>query len=266
MPLTLLCACGHRLHVPESSVGKKVSCPNCLGTVAVPDPRAVTRIPAHDPEEPVPEIADIETLNDEEEATKGERYAMRIESEVRERQGGQGELGYISLHRYPIICLAYGCDDTTALAADEETVFLLDLKTLQAWPLRRMHSRRIKSLSISADGRFGLSGDEEGGLLLWDLLKRKPLRWLDGHRDEVRTSAFSADGIWAASGGEGAPVRLWKLPEGERIPLEQGRLEHAVNCVCFSHDSRLLLAIGDEGRARLWAVDRQTASASWTRA
>lgn len=153
-----------------------------------------------------------------------------------------------------IECLAYGANHKTHLAAADDEVFCLDFDRRISTPLARMHSGEIGRLAISADCRLALSGDADGGLLLWDLVRYEPLRWLDGHRSAVTAVAFSTDGMHAASGSDGGAVWLWNIATGERLPLPQGQLESRINCVAFSPDGRLLVAIANNGKSRLWSV------------
>jgi WD40 repeat protein len=108
---------------------------------------------------------------------------------------------------------------------------------------------------FSADGLWALSGDDAGYLLLWDVPRRQPVRWLQGHRGRIRCLAFSPGGGQAVSGDTSGVVRLWDVATGQARAVDQEPpWEEAVNCVAFSPDGRLVLGIGGQGKARLWSA------------
>lgn len=200
------------------------------------------------------------------EAPEGEKIAQRDDEEgpatyqVREPDApgvefaAQGAIAEIHLDADDVTCLAYGADHATHLAACGKDLFCLDFKNEDATPLASMHSAAVHCLNISTDCRLALSGDGDGGLLLWDLARFEALRWLDGHRSAVTTVAFSPDGTHAASAGLGGAVRLWRIPSGDMVDLVDCKLNQPVNSLCFSPDGQLLFSIGEAGRARFWRV------------
>lgn len=58
MPITLNCACGKSLRVPDSAAGKRAKCPACAAVLAVPvppEPPPVFEVVEPEPE-PIPEM------------------------------------------------------------------------------------------------------------------------------------------------------------------------------------------------------------------
>jgi hypothetical protein len=49
MSISLGCACGKRLRVPDEQAGKRVQCPGCQAVVRVPAPQTVTQRPSTNP-------------------------------------------------------------------------------------------------------------------------------------------------------------------------------------------------------------------------
>jgi WD40 repeat protein len=197
------------------------------------------------------EARNVEEFDDEEGPAT---YQVRDADARGVELAAQGAIAEIHLDANDVTCLAYGANHATHLAACGKDLFCLDFKNEDATPLSRMHSASIHCLNISTDCKLALSGDNGGGLLLWDLARFEALRWLDGHRSAVTTAAFSPDGTHAASAGLGGAVRLWRIPNGEMVDLVDRQLNQPVSSVCFSPDGRLLFAIGEAGRARLWRV------------
>jgi hypothetical protein len=98
-----------------------------------------------------------------------------LEPEVRGvTYNSRGAIAEIHLDAADITCLAYGANHGTHLAACGDELFCLDFKTEDATPLPQMHGAPIHCLCMSTDCRLALSGDKEGGLLLWDLTDSKP--------------------------------------------------------------------------------------------
>jgi hypothetical protein len=255
MPLTVSCRCGQLLAIQPEHVDKAVACPKCRAVVTVPAP-APSPPPADPPDEEIrlipledgEELPELIPIDDED----GGSYQVQSEDQAGVNLAVSGDLGVIRLRADSIGCLAYGPDHRTGLAADEEKLFFLDLKARNGSPTGPMHGADIRCLALSADGQCALSGDARGGLLLWDVARRKPVRWLDGHRRELTSIAFAPGGRLAASADAGGILRLWDLGTGRVYPLPQAHCDEPLNCVCFSPDGRLVLAISEQGKARQW--------------
>jgi len=80
------------------------------------------------------------------------------------------------------------------------------------------HHGGIKSVAISPDGRWALSGSEDATLRLWDLQTGQCLRTFEGHAKTVESVTFSPDGRWALSASEDHTLRLWELDWELEIP------------------------------------------------
>jgi WD40 repeat protein len=267
MPVTISCRCGQILFVREEYLGQPLGCPRCKAVFTVPAPAiqpapapvpppSPAPPPAPAPEEELVELTMVDTLQVVE--TPEEDAAGTYQFAGGEAGGVDlsiaGDLARILVRAGSIECLAYGADHQTALAADERTMYFLDLKAKHGFPTRPMHSGPISCLALSWDALWGLSGGDRGDLLLWDVRRRQPGRWLQGHRNRVASAAFSPDGRLAASGDEGGLVRLWDLRTGGALTLQNAYWEQGINCVAFSPDGRLLFGLGSEGKARLWSM------------
>jgi WD40 repeat protein len=204
-------------------------------------------------EEELPELT-MQDVIDEDDEDSGGSYQLAGGASDGVNFAVTGTLARIRVRGDPITCLACGPDHKAALAADEETISFLDLQAKKAVPVRPRHRAPVSCLTISADGLLALSGDEDGNLLLWDVARHQPLRWLQGHRDKVRSAAFSLDRKYAVSGDVGGLICLWDIGTGGRLALHQACWNEAVNHVCFSPDGRRILGVGDAGKARLWSM------------
>ncbi len=88
----------------------------------------------------------------------------------------------------------------------------------------------ITALAASPNGRWLLSGDEDGGLLLWDLKTRKanPKLWTPGTPGPIVSIGFSDDSKWtyvAQKGPNRDPFILVRIPFGQGLSLTSTRPE-----------------------------------------
>jgi len=60
----------------------------------------------------------------------------------------------------------------------------------------------VWATSFSSDGKILLSGSPDKMLLLWDLLKQKPISTLREHKNKVYWASFNENDKMIASGGE----------------------------------------------------------------
>jgi WD40 repeat protein len=121
--------------------------------------------------------------------------------------------------------------------------------------LFRGHTGSVISIATSPDGRYALSGDDKGGLHLWDLQNGQLRFRLPGHKDAVLAVAFSPDGRTALSTGGfmDQAIRLWDVASGREIVRLVGHTG-GVTAALFSPDGKLVLSGGEDNTVRLWEV------------
>jgi WD40 repeat protein len=67
----------------------------------------------------------------------------------------------------------------------------------------------VNSASFSLNGRWILSGGNDGAVKLWDSESGALIKALYGHSGGVRSAAFSPNGRLIASGSEDKTVKIW---------------------------------------------------------
>ena len=75
-----------------------------------------------------------------------------------------------------------------------------DVSTPQCLYVLQGHTKDVRSVSLSADGRLALSGSSDGTLRLWETSTGQCLHVFQGHTDSVYSVSLSADGRLALSG------------------------------------------------------------------
>jgi predicted Zn finger-like uncharacterized protein len=111
----------------------------------------------------------------------------------------------------------------------------------------------LHSVCLSRDGRYALSGGDDGTLRLWELSTGRCLRTFKGPTPTVFSVCLSGDGRYALSGGDDGTLRLWELGTGRCLRTFGGHTD-PVSSVCLSADGRYALSGSWDKTLRLWAL------------
>jgi WD40 repeat protein len=112
----------------------------------------------------------------------------------------------------------------------------------------------VWSVAYSPDGRYGLTGDYEGGVCLWDIATGARLIPFLSHQGWVRSVAFSAGGRYVCSAGSDKTIRVGEVSTRREVRRLQGHTD-IVSSAVFSHDGRRVLSGSEDKTVRLWDVD-----------
>jgi len=119
--------------------------------------------------------------------------------------------------------------------------------------LRRLqgHTGGVRTISLSPNGRFVLSGSEDTTLKLWDFTSGEILRTLSGHEDAVQSVAFSSDGEMGVSGSNDNTIIVWNLSTGKIVKRLMGH-SAPVHSVAVSADGKFVLSGSADNSVILW--------------
>jgi len=107
----------------------------------------------------------------------------------------------------------------------------------------------VNALAVSADGRWVLTGGEDGAALVWDAATGERVAGVT-HPGRVNAVAFTADGRRALSAGVDGRVTVWEAGSGaEVLHLDAGG---EVDALAVSADGRRVLAGAGLGAGSLW--------------
>jgi len=144
-------------------------------------------------------------------------------------------------------------DGGLALSGANNTLKLWEVATGREVRTFKGHSELVRSVALSPDGRFALSGSWDKTLKLWEVATGREIRTLSGHSDMVLSVAFAPDGRLALSGSEDKTLKLWEVATGREIRTLRGHSD-TVFSVAFSPDGRLALSGSKDKTLKLWDV------------
>jgi len=111
---------------------------------------------------------------------------------------------------------------------------------------------RVSAVAFSPDGRWVVSGSEDGTALVWEAATGVEVARMTHERYvrfAVTAIAFSPDGRWVVSGSWDKTARVWEAATGAEV----ARMTHeeSVGSVAFSPDGRWVVSSGGN-TARVW--------------
>jgi WD40 repeat protein/transcriptional regulator with XRE-family HTH domain len=118
----------------------------------------------------------------------------------------------------PIFDVAFGPDGCTILASFASDLNLLNVESGEIIRRYTGHSANVWSVDISPDGKYILSGANDGEVILWDFSTGEELARLQVSTQPVMSAKFSPDGNYAYFiTGDGLLVQ-WKIPVQQTLP------------------------------------------------
>jgi len=110
---------------------------------------------------------------------------------------------------------------------------------------------------FSPDGKYVLSGDIDGHILLYETYNGEKIKQLGkGAKGQIFAVAFSPDGNYAVSGGEDKFIRLWDIESGKELRRFKGQ-KGAVTSIEFSPDGQHIISGGDDSDIRLYRISKK---------
>jgi WD40 repeat protein len=229
---------------PDVFAGQKVKCPKCNRVLTVPDPSQAIELTSleDDDGDGAYEVTTVAPAQ----ADRGKGAADRLQP--------HSEAGCHFLTPYDAVvsCVTFAPDRSFGLAAVANSVYWLSLQGARQYFRLDGHRVEVCCLAVAPDGRLGLSGAVDGGLLLWDLPERRGLRWLQGHKGAVNSACFAAHGAYALSAGDDGTARLWEVASAREI--FRFRDQEPLTSAIFSPDAATVLLGTAEGNLVLWDV------------
>ncbi|KAF5370371.1 hypothetical protein D9758_006962 [Tetrapyrgos nigripes] len=123
-------------------------------------------------------------------------------------------------------------------------------REMECWPT----SSRVEAVAISQDGKLIASGDWNGIITIWNVLRGKEVRQINGHSGYVNSVAFSPDGTRIVSGSDDKTVKIWDPATGAQIGEPFQSHSSKVYSVAFSLDGTKIVSGSSDKTVRIWNV------------
>ncbi len=120
-------------------------------------------------------------------------------------------------------------------------------------PVNDMHQSTVHAVAVSPNARYGVTGDDSGNLIVWDITADRPLGLsLKGHTGEIRALVFNGDGSRLVSISTDRTARVWRMnsKDPNEGVVELPHRDEVIG-VALSGDGRRLLT-GTLSAAVLW--------------
>jgi len=114
------------------------------------------------------------------------------------------------------------------------------------------HTKTVRSVAFSPDGKILASGGYDGNVILWDLAGYPLEPPLSAHKDIIYSVAFSPEGKIVASGSADGTIILWDVENHTYKTLSAG--VGKVFSVAFSPDGKTLACGKEDGTITFWDV------------
>lgn len=146
---------------------------------------------------------------------------------------------------------------TAQITNDNQYLLTGNGASLTFWDLRNInvayqfkgHTKDITQLTISADNKYALSGDEAGELKIWDIISRKEIKTINAHDAPILTINLSCDGRYIMTGSHDGIKKLWDFRRGKELQQFKGKGQ---TISTLSQDGKQVIGQDDEEHIIIW--------------
>jgi WD40 repeat protein len=161
----------------------------------------------------------------------------------------------------------YGAAFTTdsrrlALISPSGTIYTLDTETWQIVEEAKVDGTSLICGSYSPDGKWLVTGEDEGNLRLWQTNPLRQVAILGQHKARIKAVAFSPDGAEVVSSGDDQTIALWDVSRRKLI-TNLGTHTAPVISVAFSPDGKRIASGEQDNSVRIFTRQRTLWGYRW---
>jgi WD40 repeat protein len=157
-------------------------------------------------------------------------------------------------HQAPVNCLSYNyAGNMLASGSSDQTVRLYD-SMYRFEPLieegTNRHYSAVQSLIFDKSGKFLLTGDKDGKLLLWDVPTRKTVKSYQTNTS-INDLCLSPTPANILIANAEPSIKIFGLASGKVIRTLDGHKD-AVNCLALAYNNKYLISGSNDKTAIIW--------------
>jgi WD40 repeat protein len=111
----------------------------------------------------------------------------------------------------------------------------------------------VLAVVTSQDGKFFVTGHQDGKVRLWDTQDGQLIHTYSGHSGSVNTVAIAPDGDWLVSGSEDNKIKRWDVKTNLCLFTYSGH-SGSVNTVAIAPDGDWLVSGSEDNKIKRWDV------------
>ncbi|KAJ3004846.1 UNVERIFIED_CONTAM: hypothetical protein HDU68_004880, partial [Siphonaria sp. JEL0065] len=151
------------------------------------------------------------------------------------------------------IATAKALSSTVLSRSNDRTVKVWGTRNVQCIRTLDGHTKTVRSVAISADGKTIVSGSWDNTVKVWDIRTGECTRTLTGHTDWVSSVAISTDGETVVSGSYDKTVKLWDIRTGRCTRTLTGHT-FSVYSVAISADGETIVSGSLDNSVKVWDI------------
>ena len=117
------------------------------------------------------------------------------------------------------------------------------------------HTRVIRTVAVSPDGRLIVSGSDDQIIKVWELDSGRLLRSLGGHTGEVNAVAVSPNGREIISASDDKTLKVWDLESGRLLRTLEGH-SGGIVAISLTPDGKRVVSISEDKTIKVWDLER----------
>ncbi|WP_198264505.1 protein kinase domain-containing protein [sulfur-oxidizing endosymbiont of Gigantopelta aegis] len=171
-------------------------------------------------------------------------YQWDIQSQKKKR--------ILEQHQQAINLIKVSDDGAAILLACGKNIFLKDIKTAKQLSLFSHHNADVLAMTLTAEGRFCLSCDDQGKFYLWRLLTGEMMANLSDKSHHVAVVNITQDGRFILTGQRNNNhIALWDIATGKVVD-QFSEHDNIVTSIASTTDGLYFVSASADSSLRLW--------------
>jgi WD40 repeat protein/energy-coupling factor transporter ATP-binding protein EcfA2 len=158
-------------------------------------------------------------------------------------------------HKGKIWSIAFSNDNQSLVSSGEDSsIFVRNVENDKYYLVAKATSK-VRTISVSPDGKSVAGGDDKGQVILWDMNRAKdPINLHIKNMKKIHAVAYSNNGKMLAIGDELGSIKIWDLEKSVPIANPTGHRAR-INDLKFDPKDEVLASASFDGSVRLWDIN-----------